>query len=130
MKITTEMTQAAYSSAKDVYHKKVSKNDAVNRLKKNYNMNKASASNYIENFKRLMNGNRYARTHSIDATDYILTHILSDYGVDGLRNAIRAVKEHVDYYEELVKGNCNGIRYILERHEKILHSNIEFECTE
>ena len=55
-------------------------------------------------------------------TDYFLTHILNDYGVVKLGNAIKAAKEHVEYYEGLGRGNLNGIRAIISRHEQILIS--------
>ena len=118
MKITTEMTQTAYQAAKDVYHGRISKNDALDILENEHGMNRGSASDYIVNFKKMMDGNKYTRTNNAEATDYFLTQILSDYGLAKLRNAIKAANEHVDYYEGLGRGNLNGIRAIISRHEK------------
>ncbi len=70
----------------------------------------------------MMDGERYTRTNNAETTDYFLTKILSDYGVSKLSNAIKAANEHVDYYESLGRGNLNGIRAIVARHEEILGS--------
>ncbi len=122
MKITTEMTQTAYQAAKDVYHGRISKNDALDILENEHGMNRGSASDYIVNFKKMMDGNKYTRTNNAEATDYFLTQILSDYGLAKLRNAIKAANEHVNYYEGLGRGNLNGIRAIISRHEKKMES--------
>ena len=122
MKITTEMTQAAYQAAKDVYHDRISRNDALDSLEINHGMNKGSASDYVVNFKKMMNGDKYTRTNNAETTDYFFTQILSDYGFVKLGNAIKAANEHVDYYEGLGRGNLNRIRTIISRHEKIMRS--------
>lgn len=119
MKITTEMTQAAYSISVDVYHGKISKQQAINDLKTKIGMNVGSASDYIVNFKKMMDGEKYTRTNNAEATNYFFTHILNDYGIAKLGNAIKAAKEHVEYYEDLGNGNLNGIRAIISQHEKI-----------
>ena len=122
MKITTEMTEAAYAASADVYHETINKNQALNHLESEYGMNRGSASDYIVNFKKMMGGEKYTRTNNAEATDYFFTQILNDYGAGKLGNAIKAANEHVDYYEGLGKGNLNGIRAIISRHEKILRS--------
>ncbi|MGB5600493.1 MAG: hypothetical protein WBM66_17355, partial [Thiothrix litoralis] len=122
MKITTEMIQATYQAAKHVYHDRITKNDAIDSLEIKHGINRGSASDYIVNFKKMMDGEKYTRTKNEEATDYFLTQILSDYGSVKLGNAIKAVLEHVDYYEGLGRGNLNGIRAIISRHEKLICS--------
>jgi 5-methylcytosine-specific restriction enzyme A len=122
MEITTEMTQAAYSVSADVYYGKISRQKAINDLEKKFGMNSGSASDYIVNFKKMMDGERYTRTNNAEATDYFFTHILNDYGFIKLGNAIKAAKEHVKYYEGLGRSNLNRIRTIISKHEKILIS--------
>ncbi len=125
MKITTEMTQAAYQISRDVYHGKMNRNDALEYLKSTHGMSKGSASDYIVNFKKMMDGEKFTRTNNAETTDYFLTKILTDYGISKLSKAIKATKEHVDYYEGLGKGNLNGIRAIVSRHEKALGSQVQ-----
>jgi 5-methylcytosine-specific restriction protein A len=50
------------------------------------------------------------------ATDYFLTGIRKDFGVDTLRLAIKAVLAHVAYYERLRKTTLRRIRKILTKH--------------
>jgi len=122
MKITTEMTKAAYTVSKEVYHGRMSRNDALDSLEAGHGMNRGSASDYIVNFNKMMNGEKYTRTNNAETTDYFLARILSDYGSIKLANAIKAANEHVDYYEGLGRGNLNGIRSVISRHETILNS--------
>jgi 5-methylcytosine-specific restriction protein A len=122
MKITTEMIWAGYSASADVYHRKISKQQAVNDLETKFGMNRGSASDYIVNFKKMMDGEKYTRTNNSEQTDYIFTQIFNDYGFIKLGNAIKAAKEHVEYYESLGRGNLNRIRSVISRHEKILLS--------
>jgi 5-methylcytosine-specific restriction protein A len=72
-----------------------------------------------------MDGDKYTRTNNTEQTDYLLTNILEDYGVEKLGNAIKAANEHVDYYEGLGKGKLNSIKAIIYKHEKILLSKSE-----
>ncbi len=124
MKITTEMTSAAYHLSRDVYHQRMSKNDAIEYLVNVHGMNKGSASGYIANFKKMMDGEKYTRTNNAEQTDFFLKNILVDYGISKLGKAIKAANEHVDYYEGLGNGNLNAIRVIISRHEKILNSQV------
>ena len=116
------MTHAAYQASKDVYHGRMDKNDAIDYLESTSGMNKGSASGYIVNFKKMMDGEKYTRTNNAEQTDYFLTKISTDYGINKLSNAIKAANEHIDYYESLGKGNLTGIRAIVSRHEKALGS--------
>jgi len=122
MKITIEMTKAAYTASKDVYHGRLSKKDALDNLESNHGMNRGSASDYIVNFKKMMDGEKYTRTNNAETTNYFLSHILTDYGIIKLGNAIKAANEHVDYYEGLGRGKLNGVRDIISEHEKIFSS--------
>ncbi|MGB3916316.1 MAG: hypothetical protein WBL07_02670 [Thiothrix litoralis] len=75
MKITTEMIQATYQAAKHVYHDRITKNDAIDSLEIKHGINRGSASDYIVNFKKMMDGEKYTRTKNEEATDYFLTQI-------------------------------------------------------
>src|SRR5208283_5491130 len=123
MEITTEMTEAAYALAVEVYHGRIPRKQAIDQLVKQLGMNSGSASDYFVNFRKMMAGQKYTRTNNSEATDYFLTHILKDYGSVKLKKAINAVKEHVEYYEGKRRVNLGGIRNIIQKHEKILNSS-------
>lgn len=117
------MIRAVYSASADVYDGKISRQQAINDLETKFGMNSGSASGGIVNFKKMMDGEKYTRTNSVEQTDYFLTHILNDYGVVKLGNAIKAANEHVKYQESL--GNpLKDIRDIISRHEQILNKTL------
>jgi hypothetical protein len=118
MKITTEMIQAVYSKSVAVYHREINKQQAITDLKDKFGMNKSSASFYIKTFKNMMDGEKYNKTINEEATDYFFTHILNDYGVVKLGNAIKAATKHIEY--QVGKNNLSGIRDIISRHETSL----------
>ena len=119
MEITKELIKAAYSASADVYHGKINKQQAINDLETEFGMNRSSASDYIVNFKKMMDGEKYTMTNNAEQTDYILTKILNDYGVAKLANAIKAVKEHLEYQKG--KNNLNRIKDIVSWHEETLN---------
>lgn len=125
MKITTEMTVAAYVEAKAVYHKRKSKNEALDQLKHSVGMNRGSASDFIDNFKKMMDGEKYVRTNNTEQTRYFFSEILNDYGAERLHNALNATVKHVDYYEGLGRGNLNSIRSVIQEYFSILDSNFK-----
>ncbi len=122
MKITTEMTHAAYIASKNVYHGVLSKNEAIDLLESEHGMNRVSAYDYIINFKKMLDGEKFTRTNNAETTRHFFTQILSDYGENKLANAIHATKEHVEYYESLRNGKLLGIRKIILEFEKTLNS--------
>ena len=120
-KISPEMTHAAYIKAKDVFHDRMTLKDAIEQLESNDRMSKGSATDYINNFKKMMMEEDYARTYNIYATDYILSQILIDYGIEQYEKAISSVRKHVKYYNKLGKGRLKEIEeVILPKHEKEL----------
>jgi len=119
-KITTKMTEAAYKVSVKVYKAVIKKKQGLDLLETEFGMNRGSANDYIVNFKKMMNGEKYQRTNNTEATDYIFTHILKDFGASKLSNALKAANAHVDYYESLDRGNLNSIRTVISRHEKKL----------
>jgi 5-methylcytosine-specific restriction protein A len=116
--ITTEMIQAVYSASVAVYHGEINKKQALIDLEAKFGMTTGSASYYINNFKKMMDGEKYTGTINEEATDYFFTHILNDYGVVKLGNAIKAATKHIEY--QVGKNNLSGIKDIISRHEKIL----------
>lgn len=120
MKITKEMTEAAYSYAEKVYNGLIKRNDALDYLENVIGMNRNSAADLINNFKYMMDGRKYVRTNNGYTTDYFLRRIYSDYGRQRLRNALFAVEEHLKYYEPKRNTNLHGIRKVYESYLALL----------
>ncbi len=126
--ITTEMIEASYKLAKDVFAKRVEKKDAFKILASEFNMNISSASRYIENFPHMMNGEEFKSTYKNEAIEYYLRNIFLDFGNIGLKNALTALDKHIIYYETKTKGKVVGQRKIYKKHIKKLNitSNATF----
>lgn len=116
MKITVEMTKAAFKVAKNVYEKKNSRKEGIENLHSSHGMNKGTASDLISNFNYMMNGERYARTLNAYTTEYFLNNIHADYGVGRLKNALTALYKHFTYYEGIRNTTRHTIRAIYDKY--------------
>src|SRR5688572_13834883 len=101
MRITPNLVPHAYSISKKVYEGKLTHTDGVMLLVGDGRMNKNSAADYINNFRYMMEGQRFTRTNNAFSVDYFLEHILQDYGASKLAKALSALSEHIKYYEGL-----------------------------
>jgi len=97
----------------------------VRKLLAGTGMRKASASILAGNVSYMLRGEVYKRAQSIPATDDFLTWILRDRGDAMLRNAIRSVRAHIEYYQEGHEGVRVGLWEILAKHEALFNHNSE-----
>jgi 5-methylcytosine-specific restriction protein A len=113
------MIEESYSIAKKAYDKTIGIVEGAEYLSREYNINDASAKDYINNFRHMRNGDQYTRTMNGTATRYYLQKIFDDYGYNGLQIALQSVNSHIDYYESLDHGRLNNIRKIHDDFMKI-----------
>jgi 5-methylcytosine-specific restriction enzyme A len=104
MKISENLIPLAYSISRKVYENKLSNSEGKNLLSTNNQMNPNSAADYINNFKCLMEGNRFTRTLNASSMQFFLEHIFNDFGESKLSNALSALKQHIEYYESIQKS--------------------------
>jgi 5-methylcytosine-specific restriction enzyme A len=116
VKITNQMSVRAYECARDVYRGTVDKRLATEQLSAETGMNPESAAGYIDNLLHMLNGEVYHRTLNFFATNYFLGIIRSDFGEKGLRSALSAVRQHLNYYDALGHGRQLKIRKLLQEH--------------
>ena len=83
-------------------------------------MKETSAKDYINNYKYMRLGHKYARTLNEAATKYFLGSIYQEDGQSELKKALISVFGHLDYYESLGHGKLNGIRRIYEQYSKFI----------
>ena len=120
--ITIKMIEAVYRYSKEVYHERLSKKDALDCLVNDFDMDRGSASGYIVNFQKMIEGDLYKRTNNPEATNYYLTNILKDYGFGKLFNATKSANNHLAYYENLERGSPQyKVRAIVKHHERIIN---------
>ena len=114
-----------YDAAKKVYERSVPKNDGINNLVRELNMNRGSAQMIIlQIFPRMLSGDQFTRTLSVDLFDSFLRFILEDYGAEQLKNSLCALKKHIDYIKE--KGDAKiKLRKVYQRYLEDLSVNDE-----
>ncbi|MBA1420056.1 MAG: HNH endonuclease [Epsilonproteobacteria bacterium] len=110
-KITNDMIAKAYEEAKLVYFGRKSQTDAQDDLN-DFELNRNSAGDLIVNFRCMMDGQKFTRTNNAYTTKYYLENISKDYGKEKLANALSALEQHIEYYEELQNTTMHKIRAI------------------
>lgn len=111
--ISDDMIRIAYEISKKVYDCSVSNTQGRDMLEEQVGMNRASAGDFIYNFRAMLEGSEYHRTLSGSATRYFLTNIRRDFGDEALKKALNACRKHVKYYASLGYGNLRGIEQII-----------------
>jgi len=112
-KITTALIEKAYEQAKLVYFGQESQTIGQDNLEE-FGLNRNSAGDLIVNFRCMMDGQKFTRTNNAETTKYYLENISKDYGKNRLTNALSALEEHIDYYEDLQNTTMHKIRKIFD----------------
>jgi HKD family nuclease len=120
--ITDDMIKISYEVAKKVYEGSIGNTQGRDMLETQAGMNRASAGDFIYNFRAMMDGAEYHRTLSGKATRYYFENILSNFGDEGLKKALSACRMHVQYYSALGYGNLRGIERIIKEFERKLET--------
>lgn len=115
MKITMKMSNGAYEVAKKVYSGQLTRKEGKIEINKSTGMNEGSAQVFITIFLAMMNGDGYKRAFNNDTNKFLLESIKKDYGEDSFKNALNAVKKHIEYYSTLGKGNLKGLQVIINQ---------------
>lgn len=113
--ITHDMTKEAYEISKMVYHGEISRTKGKELIAQKTGMVAGSAQDYITDFLAMMNGERYARTLNLFATEYYLKSIKADYGKDAFVKALEACQKHVEYYNKLGYGKQVKTQELIDR---------------
>jgi hypothetical protein len=113
-KISNDAVQAAYDTAKEIYEGRLSNQQGLNILEKQYSLNRNSAADYIQNYSCMVEGRRFTRTLNAYATEYFLKRFLEE-DKDRLLAALSALHQHIDYYERIGNSRVRAGRAIYER---------------
>jgi len=112
MKINDKMIEQVYICAKKYYINEIEIEEAVEYLSKEYKWDKGSAKGYINVYNNMRNGEKYTWTINGNATKYYLENIYKDNGYSALQIALKSVKLHIDYQENI--QSINNIKYIYD----------------
>lgn len=111
--ITGDQVHAVYEVGKRVFSGALKAQEAVALLTDRHGMNRASAQAYTDSLQHILAGNEYRRTVNVYATRYFLNRIRRDFGRSGLREAVEAVKQHLDYYSGIGKSSMPATRAVV-----------------
>lgn len=114
-KISNEIIHALYAAAKKIHQGEMTHKDGIDVLVDEYGINRNSASDYVYNYICMIEGKRFSRTSNAYATEYYLQQIYADGGRAALLNALSALCQHLDYYEEVGGVAAPTRRAIYER---------------
>jgi hypothetical protein len=114
--IPFEAKKQAYIYAKLVQNGNLHMTQAVKELVENHGWNSAgSAQIYIAGIKCLFEGRGYGKDMSRDAIEYFLEQIQHDYREDGLRRALNALQQRIEYLRNKnFPGHEAGLRRIYD----------------
>lgn len=129
-KITREQYAAAFRVAADVYQGRTTKTDGIAYLQETFKLNPTSASDYMYDFKCMMNGQVFHRAMSADAVDYFFNQIATEFGLDALKNAVKATELHIIYYEGLGRTKLPKLRGVVDKYQQSLAQVTSYEDVE
>lgn len=120
LKIPNDSIPEVYSAAADVYRGRIPKDDAVERLVRDFPLNPTSVSIMINNLDVMLKGSTPKRAMSVFTWDYFLRHILEDFGQEVFDTALQSFERHVDYHESSKEkpGTDHSLRALLAKFGK------------
>lgn len=117
MRITPLQVEASYGVASRVFDHKMTSEAGASELHSAYGLNINSARDFINDYRRMLQGEVFQRAMSAPAIDYYLFKMLEDRGSAAHELAIAAVEKHITYYEGIRKVNLNAMRSVVNRHK-------------
>jgi len=120
MQITPRQVEAASGVASAVFDQVMTVEAGANLLHSKHGLNINSARDFIFDFRHMLQGKVFQRAMSAPAIDYFLTRILAERGAKSLQQSLKAVWQHIEYYEGVRKVTLQSMRAVATRHEKIL----------
>jgi len=117
-----ERIHKAYEIAKKVYLNELSVSEGA-RIIATTGLKESSAFDYIYAYSKLRDSKLYTRTINAYATDYYLKQIYNENGNIGLRKALLALYQHIEYYEQTSGASVKKGREIYNRYYNLVKDN-------
>lgn len=121
MKQLTQI-RTAYETAKKVYRNEIGVTEGSFLIAET-GINRSSAFDYIYAYSKLRDGKLYTRTINSITTDYYLSKIYEENGVNGLKVALLAISQHIDYYEQTSGASVKKGREIYNKYFDLVKDN-------
>lgn len=120
MEITEIQYVKAYEVARQVFDGEIVISKGVSVLHLEHGLNKASASDFINDYKYLRKGQIFYRTMSAAATRYFIQKIFAEHGLNGLKLALSSLRLHIQYYEGHTKTTKHLMRSVASEFELLV----------
>ena len=124
MKIDRSKYEEAYRCGRQVHAGTMRITDAKRQLEK-IGINPNSSVDLVYGLGHMLDGQRYTRTMSAELVGDYLLWIERDYNRKFLKNAVSALRQHVEYYQSLTKSPMRGHVKILEKYAGLLNEEVE-----
>lgn len=118
-KYSEEQIHKAFEIGKEVYKNDITVSEGADILV-GTGMPKSSSLDYIYAYAKLREGKLYTRTINSYATEYYLERILAEDGTNGLKNALLALSQHINYYEDISGATVKTGRKIYEKYLELV----------
>jgi 5-methylcytosine-specific restriction protein A len=120
VKITEAQVAAACEMAKQVFdgHMKAAHGVAV--LASEHGLNKATANDFISDYRYLLEGKVFHRAMSAPAMRHFMEQIFAEHDERGRENAITALRAHIAYYESHYKTNMYAMRAVADDFDALM----------
>lgn len=119
MEKPAEKIEIAYEQSKGFLLNHQTMTGAARKISAATGMAQSSAMTHVINLRHMLRGERYRRRLSAQTTEAFLDFILRDYGQEGLRRALSALMQHIEYYEATSGTNSVSDRAIHARFKEI-----------
>lgn len=120
-RVTDVQVAAAYKVAQKVFEGYLKATEGVATLSSEYGLNKASAGDFINVYKYLLNGKVFQRAMSAPAMRYFMEHIFAEQDGQKKTNAVAALKAHIAYYEDHYKTTLHTMGVVADDFATRLH---------
>lgn len=120
--ITLTQYLEAYRSAVRVHAGQMSLTEAKKHLAK-AGLNENTAVDLVRDYQKLRAGHVYKRALSAATTDDFLKWILRDSGTDAHRTAVKALAQHIKYYQGYSGSPMKSHVAVLEKHRAMANTH-------
>ena len=117
MELSQEILEEIFEVTRQVDRGDITLTKGRDDLVRAYGFNANSANMTIRSLRHMLNGERYRRALTLDATDYFLGRIREEYGNNGLQKALAGLSAHIDYRHSTGVA-VPGLQTILAKHSK------------
>ena len=123
MRITESQIIAACEIARQVFAGQIKSADGVSVLVNEHGLNKATAHDFIYDYKCLLQGKVFHRAMSAPAMRYFMSQIFSRHGAREPYQAVISLRAHIEYYEGHYKTTMHALRAVADEFETLSQKN-------